>query len=126
MFGDYETAHAILETQNPKEQKALGRKVKNFTPDEWNTVARTIVYYGNLAKFSQNPELLQQLLDTGDTLLVEASPYDTIWGIGLNEEDARNTPPENWKGTNWLGEVLVRVRQKLSNEQFFEYDKVGI
>ena len=116
LFDDYENAVNILATNNPKEQKAFGRVVTNFNKDIWETKAKDIVYAGNYAKFTQNMSLLIQLFKTGDTLLVEASPYDTIWGIGLDEETAKITPPEQWKGTNWLGEILTKLRDELKKD----------
>jgi ribA/ribD-fused uncharacterized protein len=114
-FGDAEIAELILKTNNPKDQKALGRQVKNFDADKWNSVAKDIVYQGNQYKFTQNPVLLDVLLSTGNKTIVEASPYDRIWGIGLGEEQARITPPEQWLGTNWLGEVLTKLRDDLKS-----------
>lgn len=116
-FGDEEIAQKVMATCNPKIQKALGRKVKNFVAEEWNRVARQYVYEGNYAKFTQNPKLLKVLMETGDTVLVEASPYDTIWGIGMGADEASKTPPEKWKGTNWLGIEITRVRENLLQEQ---------
>jgi len=113
LFEDLETAQDIMAVSDPKMQKAFGRRVRNFDANMWNAVARHVVYQGNLAKFQQNDKLRAALLATGDTTLVEASPYDTIWGIGLNEEDARITPVKDWKGTNWLGLELTEVRRWL-------------
>ncbi len=73
-----------------------------------------IVYTGNYAKFTQNPELKEQLLATRATTLVEASPYDRIWGIGLGEDDVRAKNRQTWKGLNLLGEILTRVREALA------------
>ena len=83
MFRDEETLAAILRSNSPREQKALGREVRGFDPDAWDRVCRGIVYVANLEKFSQNPPLQRLLLDTGDRTIVEASPKDRIWGIGL-------------------------------------------
>ncbi len=103
-----------MESESPREQKAIGRGVRGFRAEEWEAVAKDYVYFGNWAKFSQNPPLLKLLLDTtASTTLVEASPYDTIWGIGLGEEDPRARERATWRGTNWLGEVLTRVRDDL-------------
>ncbi|RWZ87234.1 MAG: NADAR family protein [Hydrotalea sp. AMD] len=113
LFGDEETAQQILETINPKKQKELGRQVKNFDPIIWNNIARILVYQGNYAKFSQNAVLFEQLMNTDDTTLVEASPYDQVWGIGLGEEQAKITPPNLWRGKNWLGEVLTKLKNDL-------------
>lgn len=113
LFGDTETAERIVKTTNPLVQKQLGRRVRGFDADLWNHHARAIVYEGNYAKFSQNDHLRHLLLDTSPTFLVEASPYDRIWGIGLDEETARRTPKDQWPGKNWLGQVLTYVRDDL-------------
>lgn len=112
-FEDYETALKILKTDHPKEQKALGRQIKNFNPIEWAAYCEPIVFVGNLCKFSQNPDLKKQLLSTGDKLLVEASPYDKIWGVGLEENNELIDDAKNWKGQNLLGKVLTNVRSAL-------------
>lgn len=111
MFGDFDTANEIMKTHNPKEQKAWGRKVRNFEMHKWAAVARDIVFRGCLAKFIHNPELYYELMKTQGTLLVEASPLDTVWGIGLDANTAAITPVNDWKGTNWLGQVLTEVRE---------------
>ena len=115
LFGDDDIAAKILLTTNPKEQKAIGRQVKNFNAKIWDDYAKTIVYEGNYAKFTQNPKLLVILMDTKYKILVEASPYDKIWGIGMGEEQAKITPANKWLGTNWLGEVLTQLRNDLKN-----------
>lgn len=114
-FFDYETAQRIMRSTSPKEQKKLGRQVKNFDPVKWDEVARDIVYMGNYLKFTQNKDLLKLLLDTKGTTLVEASPFDTIWGIGLAEDNPLAQDRSTWKGTNWLGEVLTKLREDLIN-----------
>lgn len=113
VFGDDESLAKIMEATSPKVQKALGRKVKNFDPNLWTAACKDIVCRGNYAKFSQNPELLGKLFDTRGTTLVEASPYDKIWGIGLGPDNPDAKDRSKWKGTNWLGEVLTSVREKL-------------
>ena len=80
-FGDLETARLIMNTNNPRKQKELGRLVKDYDDREWSKVREDIVYKGLKAKFDQNPDLKKQLLLTKGTTLVEASPYDRIWGI---------------------------------------------
>ena len=116
LFKDKEIMKQILKSTKPNEQKALGRKVKNFDETIWNQQARKIVYDGNYAKFTQNPELLNQLLNTKGFTLVEASPFDKIWGIGLSANDSRAKQRKLWKGTNWLGETLTLLRENLLNE----------
>jgi len=119
-FNDFEIALKVMCTKNPREQKALGRQVKNFKMIKWAEVARDIVYTGNYAKFTKNPELYEQLIATQGTTLVEASPKDTLWGIGLAEDDPRALNRETWLGKNWLGEVLTKVRDDIikSSEDF--------
>lgn len=120
IFNDLETAQKIMKTSNPKKQKELGRAVKNFHPQKWNDVAKEIAFLGNYAKFSQNPVLRRKLILTGDVEIAEASPIDTIWGIGLSDKHPDAWDKNKWKGTNWLGEILMKVRTKLkeeSNEQ---------
>jgi ribA/ribD-fused uncharacterized protein len=113
LFEDHITATLILGTDDPKRQKKYGRGVQGFDKEFWESKCKEIVYDGNIAKFSQSLKLRKALFNTGNTLLVEASPFDAIWGIGLNEAQAKLTPKEDWKGTNWLGEILTRVRDDL-------------
>lgn len=113
LFGDVNTAHAILLTGNPKEQKELGRLVSNYDEAVWSAKRVDIMVEGLFEKFNQNLPLKIALLDTGDTLLVEASPVDRIWGIGLTEDDPRALDQSTWRGQNLLGIVLMRVREKI-------------
>ena len=113
LFDDEEIAEKIMATSNPRVQKSLGRQVRNFDANVWQITAVDVVYKGNHAKFTQNSNLLKQLLATEGTVLVEASPYDKIWGIGLGEDDAKRTPPSQWPGTNLLGLVLTQLREDL-------------
>lgn len=114
-FGDNEVYKQIMNSNNPKIQKALGRCVKNFNADKWNIVCKDFVYDANLAKFSTEP-LTSVLLSTGDKEVVEASPYDIIWGIGMGENDPDRFDKSKWRGTNWLGEVLMLVRENLRKQ----------
>ncbi len=113
MFGDVEIANEIMKTSNPRDQKAWGRKVRGFDMDKWASVARDVVYRGCVAKFAQNQDLFLELKKTEGTLLVEASPLDKVWGIGLDAKTAAVTPIEDWKGTNWLGQCLTEARETL-------------
>lgn len=117
LFNDKKIASQILKTNNPRQQKALGRKVSNFDENKWNNRARDIVILGNHCKFSQNKDLKKILIDTAPRTLVEASPYDKIWGIGLDETDAKRIPAKSWPGKNWLGLALTKVRNDLINGQ---------
>lgn len=113
LFEDEEVANAIMRETNPREQKALGRKVRNFDDQKWKQNCMRFVYEANMAKFTQNPELKSSLLSTGDRILVEASPKDFIWGIGMHYDDEGVDNPANWKGTNLLGQVLTLVKHEL-------------
>lgn len=113
LFGDEDTRAKIMDTEHPRDQQALGRLVKNFDQQKWDASARDIVYKGNYAKFSQNENLRKMLLATAGTTLVEASPYDPVWGIKLSEDNPDCHDRSKWKGTNWLGEVLTKVREDL-------------
>ena len=112
-FGDDEIAQKILETDDPSEQKQLGRQVKDFDEEFWNEICNEIVYEGNLAKFSQNEELQKSLLTTDDKTIVEINPKDKIWAIGLGRNDERINIPVQWQGENRLGKILMRVRDEL-------------
>lgn len=110
-FGDFDNAINIMNTTNPQTQKAFGRQVRNFDADKWSNVAYDFVLKGNIEKFAQNPRLLEYLLSTEGTEIVEASPYDTIWGIGLGETDERAFDKSQWRGQNLLGKVLMETRE---------------
>jgi ribA/ribD-fused uncharacterized protein len=97
----------------PAEAKALGRRVPGFVEAIWQVAARPLVAEGNYAKFTQNPAALRALLDTAGTTLVEASPSDMIWGIGLGSENPLALSRATWRGRNWLGEVLTEIRDTL-------------
>ncbi len=116
VFDDMAIHAKILGTSDPKGIKALGREVKGFSVKEWAAVSKDIVVKGNLHKFSQKSELHRFLCQTGNKVLVEASPYDTIWGIGMKESESGITNPHNWKGYNQLGFALMKVRDALMEE----------
>lgn len=113
LFEDYEIAYCILESENPKDIKAYGRKVKNFKDEIWIKNREKIVLQANLLKFSQNLKLKEYLINTKNKILLEASPYDKIWGIGMKKESEGITNMKNWKGKNLLGFKLMSVRDRL-------------
>lgn len=113
MFGDTNVAQAILLTDNPKEQKDLGRMVSNYDDDIWAAERVDVMVEGLFEKFNQNPKLKDALLNTGNTTIAEASPYDRIWGIGLAESDPRVFDQQKWPGLNLLGIVLMKVRDEI-------------
>lgn len=110
LFGDDEAYGKIMAARSPKTCKALGRGVRNFDPAKWDLHKYDIVVTANVAKFSQNEEFKEYLLSTGDAVIVEASPWDRIWGIGRKEDTFGITNPDNWNGTNLLGFALMEAR----------------
>lgn len=116
LFGDTEINKEIMKAKHPKQIKALGREVSGFNEDIWNDNCCDIVIRGNYGKFSQNEDLKNFLLNTNERVLVEASPYDRIWGIGMAEDDPRCENPDRWNGTNYLGFCLMEVRDMLRGE----------
>jgi hypothetical protein len=113
LFGDADALKIIMASDNPKVQKATGRLVKGFDKAIWEANMKVIVYRGNMAKFTQNQDYLEWLFSTDGTTLVEASPWDNIWGIGLDSNDPRALDRTTWLGTNFLGEIVTQVREDL-------------
>lgn len=113
LFKDEEILAEILTVPSPAEAKKLGRKVRNFEQSTWEAHRYEIVKKGNLHKFAQAPELKEFLLNTAPRIIVEASPYDRIWGIGLTQDAKGVEHPMNWKGLNLLGFALMEVRDML-------------
>lgn len=113
LFGDTEIYREIMTTNDPGKVQILGRKVKNFDLNIWNENCFAIVLEGNYHKFSQNKQLETFIIATEDAVLVEASPLDRIWGIGLAAADEYSENPYMWKGLNLLGFALMEVRDKL-------------
>lgn len=112
-FGDEETAKKIMEAKDPGKAKSLGREVHPFNKTLWEEIRVQIMRRGIRAKFQQNPELLVNLLGTGNALLAECSASDTVWGVGLSLDDPASEDPRNWKGHNLLGRTLMLVRDDL-------------
>ena len=116
LFGDDYAIEQIMKNSNPAVQKSWGRRVKNFDRDKWEQIARNVVYKANYAKFAQHKDLKQELLESGDKIIVEASPTDCIWGVGLRATDSKILDSKNWRGTNWLGEAIMQVRDYLQTK----------
>ncbi|MDA2809409.1 NADAR family protein [Nocardiopsis sp. RSe5-2] len=116
LFGDERAAARVLEARTPGEAKSIGRGVAGFDEEVWRAHRFDLVVRGSVEKFRQNPELGAFLLATGGRVLVEASPRDRIWGIGLSESDERAADPGRWKGENLLGFALMRARDLLVRE----------
>lgn len=112
LFQDEEMLKEIMAAKTPKEMKAYGRAVRNFDQSVWGSRCYDIVKAANRAKFSQNPAMLEFLLRTG-RILVEASPRDRIWGIGMGKNNPDAEHPAKWRGKNLLGFALTEVRDEL-------------
>lgn len=117
LFGDEKTGKKILRARDPGKQKHLGREVRRYDDKIWRAKRELIVYDGNHAKFIQNADLYKALMDTRGTVLVEASPSDSIWGIGLSAEDPRAKDEANWRGMNLLGKILTRLRDNFDSRR---------
>lgn len=113
LFDDAETCGRILACGDPRDAKKWGRRVRGFESDPWNRAKFDVLVRGNVAKFSQNPPLRSFLLGTGSSVLVEASPTDLVYGIGLRASDPRAGDPGEWPGENLLGFALMEVRSRL-------------
>jgi ribA/ribD-fused uncharacterized protein len=113
LFGDTETAARIRAAPHPRAAKELGRQVLGFDEQRWAERRFDLVVTGNLAKFGQHVELRDFLLGTGSRILVEASPFDRIWGTGLAADHEYSTNPGGWPGLNLLGFALMEVRRQL-------------
>lgn len=116
LFEDEKCAKDIMEDPDPKAVKAIGREIKNFNQKTWDEHKRDIVYEGNKLKFGQNRELLDELRKTVGTTMVEASPFDRIWGIGLSANNPKAKARRNWRGQNLLGQILTNLRVELIGE----------
>jgi ribA/ribD-fused uncharacterized protein len=110
LFDDAKIFRIMAKCNDPKEQRRLGRHVTNFDEEMWTVYCNDIVKLGNYLKFSQNQTLGRQLLNTGNAMLVEGSPMDRIWGVGLKFDDPAILDKNKWRGTNYLGQCLEFVR----------------
>eukprot|EP00499_Haloplacidia_sp_CaronLabIsolate_P013406 CAMPEP_0196780738 /NCGR_PEP_ID=MMETSP1104-20130614/8470_1 /TAXON_ID=33652 /ORGANISM="Cafeteria sp., Strain Caron Lab Isolate" /LENGTH=162 /DNA_ID=CAMNT_0042150953 /DNA_START=17 /DNA_END=502 /DNA_ORIENTATION=- len=116
MFEDTASLAAIMGTTDPVAMKREGRRVTPFNKERWDAASEDVVYQASVSKFGQCPSLRKALMATGSALLVEASPRDRIWGIGLSESRARKMRPQDWPGENRLGKALMRARATLRAE----------
>ncbi len=113
LFGDKDTEKRIIQSGHPGQAKKLGRQVEGFKQEIWEQHRFDIVTRGSILKFAQNDELKTFLLNTGNRILVEASPLDKVWGIGLAADHPHAENPEYWKGLNLLGFALMAARDAL-------------
>lgn len=122
IMGDTEAEDLILSSNSPKEQKEIGRRIRNFDQVLWDTVKFEVVVRGNYLKFSQNEHLKEFLFQTNGLILAEAAPWDPVWGIGLDEKDKRAYNLETWQGESLLGKALMYVRETLSHRINIDFD----
>jgi ribA/ribD-fused uncharacterized protein len=113
LFGDNHVRGLILLATSPKEAKALGRKVKNFNEQTWIEHRESIMLDALRAKAANNPIVREFILNSGNTTIAEAAPWDRIWGIGLGPTDPAAMDPTKWKGLNLLGRAYMRLRDEL-------------
>lgn len=118
LFGDTATWQKIMATDDPRTIKKLGREVVGYDDAIWVENRFHIVLTGSIAKFKQNPDLLVELMDTGTKTLVEASPKDNIWGIGMAEDHPDVGDVTKWQGLNLLGQALTCAREVIKAERF--------
>lgn len=114
IFEDQQALEQIMATGQPDKVKRLGRRVRQFDQATWERARFEIVSAGNIAKFGQDSALRRYLLGTAPAVIVEASPVDTVWGIGLAASDPAARDPRSWRGLNLLGFALMRARAELS------------
>lgn len=120
LFHDRQTYERIMAANDPADYKALGREVQGFESETWERAKYGIVLTGNLAKFGQNPELWSYLDSTNESVLVEASPIDDIWGVKLGMDDPGIEDPKAWRGRNLLGFALMEARDILHRWEWYE------
>ena len=114
LFGDITIYQQIMNETDPGKCKDLGKLVRGFDPVTWDEAKWDIVYNANRAKFMQNYDLMDLLLNTKDAILAEASPQDKIWGIGLDAQDPESKDPASWRGQNLLGKILMQLREEFA------------
>jgi ribA/ribD-fused uncharacterized protein len=113
LFGDADAEAAVIDAANPALAKAAGRTVRDFDDAVWERERFEIVVRGNVHKFAARPEMREYLLRTGSRVLVEASPRDRIWGIGMGAKNENAENPAAWRGLNLLGFALMEARDRL-------------
>ena len=121
IFGDKEKAEEIMQETDPREQKKKGKEVSGFDEDIWKGARTPLMYMIFKAKFSQNEEAYGPLIQSKNTIMVEASPYDKIWGCGLSEEKAKRTPESQWPGKNLHGKVMTKYKNDIFNNDVKDF-----
>ena len=116
LFNNKTAWEKVISSPKPGLAKDVGRSIKDFDQETWDQNKCDIVIKGNIAKFSQNPDLKEFLLNTKERVLVEASPLDIIWGVGLDQDNPNISNPYYWKGSNLLGFCLMEVRDIINSQ----------
>ncbi|MGW1751135.1 NADAR family protein [Streptomyces sp. NPDC002092] len=116
LFDDAEAEQRVLAAEHPSQAKKAGRLVRGFDEAIWERERFGIVVEGSVHKFAAHADLREFLVNTGDRVLVEASPVDRVWGIGLAADDEAATDPDRWRGPNLLGFALMEARERLREE----------
>ena len=124
LFDDFHLANEILDEHDPYKQQQLGRNVGHFNQHIWDQYKIEIVRNGNILKFTQHEDLKKRLLETGNRVLVEANPKDSVWGVGLDCYDPRILNDMLWRGQNLLGIVLMSVRDSLKRTSKINRDEL--
>ena len=117
LFKDHRAVELIMSSPDPSTHKCIGRGVRNFGSAVWDRGKQNAVLSGNNAKFTQNPAMKHHLLSTGNKRLAEASPLDSVWGIGLQKDDLRANDPRQWRGKKNLGEALSAAREAIRDSE---------
>ncbi len=117
VFGATDIYDKMKEVDSPRTIKALGREIKNFSDKVWDEHKMEVVARASFLKFSQNPDLLRQLIADKDKTLVEASPVDKVWGIGLHYDDDKVLNESDWNGQNLLGKCIMIARNKILKKE---------
>ncbi|CAD6189637.1 unnamed protein product [Caenorhabditis auriculariae] len=125
-FGDTESAQKILKTRDPKEMKRIGKEIVGFSDPVWDNYKKDVMKNGLRAKFGQNQRLRECIFAAHDSRLVECSPMDRIWGIGLAVDNAQAENPALWRGTNLLGTIMDEVRDELWSEDGFRAERESV
>lgn len=124
LFHDDETLEKILDEEDIQKQKQLDQQIKNYKADIWTQKCRQIVYNGTYDKFYQNDKIFSLLVSTENKTIVASMPTDRIWGVGMSCFDIKIKFKHNWKGKNWLGQVLMKIREDLRNSVEYTFEDI--
>ena len=116
LFGDADIISQVRQLRNPVQMKQRGKEIKGLNRDEWHVKAPALILPGLLAKFEQVNVCRAMLLATGDRLLVEASPHDLFWGVGIGLNDVRLWNRKYHRGHNMMGKLLMTVRDEIVSQ----------